>query len=1365
MSASPQANQGLDDGAPLPAAEVPSHTALRDDDDSDGDEDYDNLPSAAAPASLSHIGQHAEENDVKDEEGEPSDDQPEDAGEDGQQDLDEELHPAASTRDLDSTDATAGAAAVSDASGAPAAAGAEEAAEEEDEDEDEDEDAEDDKDDVRGGRNGEADDDQDDDEDEESGDQEEDDRPRKKRKRRRGGAQFLDIEADVDEDEDEEEEEGEEGFVANDNFIVERDARRNRAGSAGPAAGGEADAGDFAQGDFDGDASHRRLDRRRMAQKDQEALELAEELDERYRRHKYTTDVGDDWAPKAMLMPSEKDPRIWGIKCKTGRERDLVLSISRKAVALANSDNAVPLAIISAFQRDSLKGYIYVEANSEQDVRNAVHGLVGLYMNGPNGIFLVDIEEMPDLLRTKQKRVDLQPQGWVRFKRGKYAGDLAQIIAPSENGDEIAVKFIPRIDLAPKDDAVAVGPDGRKRKKGASMPLAFRPPQRLFNSEEISKIYGSKEVQRRPGNVFIFRGDEYHQGFCEKDVRVTALNIEDIKPTIDELTRFQGDAAADANGALDLTQIADAARSLSKTILQPGDHVDIFEGDQKGIYGTVDSITNEVVTITPHTDLDLEGTKIEVPARSVRKRFKEGDHVKVMQGANADETGLVVKVENDVITFLSDLSSTEVSVFAKDVREAAEVGSGINVIAGYELHDLVQLDPQTAGVIIKMERDQFRVLDQTGTVRALKPSQLSGKVQTRFAVATDKDGFDIKPGEVMKETLPNNNSGIDRRGNVLHVYRSMYAFLHSRDLKENGGVFVAYARNLESTAPRPNKPAVGMGMSMGMNPERAAAMAGGAVPNVQVATGVQMGRDHRINRRVAVTRGEHKGHQGIIKDVSGANARVELHSKPKIITVSLDKLKERTDNGELIPLMDRPGGGGGGPGGYGAWNGFSGAGAMGATAANTAPLGGGPGYGGHTPGGPMMGPPPGMGGAGMFSGGRTPAPMYGGGRTPAPMYGGGKTPAPQYGGGKTPAPQYGGATPYGGYGGAPGMGGATPAYGAQYGRTPAYAGGAVAAPGTGATPNPYGAPASGRTPYGALSGGKTPDPRQLAGGRTPAYGAGAGGRTPAYGGGAGNGGRTPAYGAKNGYSAASAPTPAASGGGGSGWDDDEWGGQGAGAPTPAAPREDYQGAPTPYAGAPTPAAGAPTPGAFLSAPTPGFTGAPTPAAYPSGPTPGASGSYGAAAQTPGAGGYYQTPYAGAATNAAEPIEEQDMGGAAMDIPHPSEWVAEQVKIIVKESQFQAGRLTGQHGIVKSRTPSTCTFTLDPYGELVEDFPIGDVEPMMPYAPEQEVLIIAGEGRGERGITKSIDGDEWLVELRNKSSMVVNVAHLVELVTA
>ena len=34
----------------------------------------------------------------------------------------------------------------------------------------------------------------------------------------------------------------------------------------------------------------------------------------------------------------------------------------------------------------------------------------------------------------------------------------------------------------------------------------------------------------------------------------------------------------------------------------------------------------------------------------------------------------------------------QVSVFSKDLREAAEVGTGTNIVGNYELHDLVQIE-------------------------------------------------------------------------------------------------------------------------------------------------------------------------------------------------------------------------------------------------------------------------------------------------------------------------------------------------------------------------------------------------------------------------------------------------------------------------------------------------------------------------------------------------------------------------------------------------------------------------------------------------------------------------------------------------
>ena len=67
----------------------------------------------------------------------------------------------------------------------------------------------------------------------------------------------------------------------------------------------------------------------------------------------------------------------------------------------------------------------------------------------------------------------------------------------------------------------------------------------------------------------------------------------------------------------------------------------------------------DVVTITA-VGVDIDGQKADLPACSVRKTFKLGDHVKVMTGQMADETGLVMSVADNVVT-LSDMSMREVS--------------------------------------------------------------------------------------------------------------------------------------------------------------------------------------------------------------------------------------------------------------------------------------------------------------------------------------------------------------------------------------------------------------------------------------------------------------------------------------------------------------------------------------------------------------------------------------------------------------------------------------------------------------------------------------------------------------------------------
>jgi transcription elongation factor SPT5 len=326
----------------------------------------------------------------------------------------------------------------------------------------------------------------------------------------------------------------------------------------------------------------------------------------------------------------------------------------RKAIDTEYS--ARPLQILSAFQRDSLHGMIYVEARSAKQVNEACQGLVGIYPS--RGVVLVPIEEMASLLQIKKQEVTVTPGSWVRIKRGRYQGDLAQVLDVTENGEDVGLKFIPRIDLNPKDEPTA---DGKKRKKQgtAGANNALRPPQRFFNYEEVVKVYGRKSVARR-NQIYLFQNDQFKDGFIEKDFRLTAIQLDNVNPTLDEITRFtRGQDGAENDTPVDLSIIAEASRKAAIAVLQPGDHVEVFEGEQSGVHGTVQSVEQDIVTITP-VGVDFDGQKVQIPARSVRKRFKPGDHVKVMTGTNVDETGLVVSVSDNIVTFLSDMSLQEV---------------------------------------------------------------------------------------------------------------------------------------------------------------------------------------------------------------------------------------------------------------------------------------------------------------------------------------------------------------------------------------------------------------------------------------------------------------------------------------------------------------------------------------------------------------------------------------------------------------------------------------------------------------------------------------------------------------------------------
>ncbi|KAI5805004.1 hypothetical protein EDC01DRAFT_685735 [Geopyxis carbonaria] len=804
--------------------------------------------------------------------------------------------------------------------------------------------------------NGNDDDEEDDDDEEEDEDEEEE--PQQKR-RRRTLRNFIDDEAAVEDDEEEEEEAAEEGF-----FIANED---------------EPDVAD--RPEFNQDHRHRELDRQHEQQQFEDMEAIALSIKERHGRSKRGRAHDSGLVPRRLLLPSVQDPSIWGLKCRPGKEKETLYSILKKMEEMELGKN--PMTILSAFQREAMLGYIYVEAYKLGDIMDSLRGVSGVYLTAKN--VLVPIKEMPDLMNVV-KTPEILPGAWVRFKRGKYQGDLAQVENILASGLEVRIRMVPRLDYGNSSDRKNMD-DANKRKRGSnfnkSNTVAGRPPQRLFSEIEAAKNH-SKLLQKgttssRGKKNFTYANEEYEDGYLVKDVRLNLITTEQAKPTLSEVAMFASTVEEGAE-TLDLNALA-ASLNSNNSSYQVGDTVEVYDGEQKNVMGKVVSVQNDIVTMHVTSEgNNLRGQKIEVPFKGLRKRFREGDHVKVTGGRYKDETGTVVRIIEDKVTLVTgEENIQEITVFSKDLREANEAGGPSGSI--YDLHDLVQLDAATVACVVKVEKATLRVLDQQGDVRTIVPSQISDKVNRRNAVATDRNGSEIRVGDTVKEI-----AGETRTGVVLHVFRA-FLFLHGRENTENSGVFVCRATNVATIVAKGGRvDAKNTGPDLSkMNPDMLRKGQNGSTQPMMPPPTRVGGRDRTIGQTVTVRQGPYKGLMGIIKDASDTHARVELHTKNRTISIEKVKLGFRDSiTGATKTFQDfvRPGGRGQGGGDF-----------LGSRTPQSAPSWSG---GSRTPQGDHGG-----------SGGRTPAWMANSGsRTPAWMSGsggdGGRTPAYQSGN-KTPA--------------------------------------------------------------------------------------------------------------------------------------------------------------------------------------------------------------------------------------------------------------------------------------------------------------------------------------------------------------------------
>lgn len=723
--------------------------------------------------------------------------------------------------------------------------------------------------------------DEDEDEDDENDDDDEGNglSSNKKRRKRRAANQFIDIEAEVDdEEEDELDEDDEEAELLREQFISDDRGGHVEEGEAGPVD----------------DRLHREYDRRRQEVEDQDAEKLAETLKQRYRKT-HTVYRGDSAtsgpASQKLLMPSINDPSIYAIRCSPGREKDLVRKLYEKKRTLERLNK--PLDILTVFQRDAFRGYVYIEAKRPDAIDKALAGMVNIYVRDK---LLVPVKEYPDLLKqVKSSDVEIVPGIYVRVARGKFKGDLAIVDNLSENGLDVRCKLVPRLDYGRND-----GFD----KEGKRIKLKVRPLPRLF-SEQEARMYDGDHLQPGRGpRGYIYRGDEYIDGFLFKDFKLQFVQTKDVHPTLEELDRFQ--TGNDEEDGLDLAAIAASLKGKNKsdgkqsTAFQPGDKVEIRRGEQAKTVGVVlEATLNEItITVTYSGDPNFINEKLTVPASDLRKIFKEGDHVRIVEGKHFDETGLVINIDGDSVVLVSDQTKQDVRVFANYLVKATDSSSNMDSFnSKYEIKDLVQLNASSVGVIVKAEKGNFEILTAEGRLISMKPSGIASKLKMsrREQVATDRNGLTLNVGDTVKEAMGDKA----REGVIIHVYKNSL-FIHSNDIIENLGIFVTSRMNVNTITTKDSIVSKTLGPDLNrMNPNLKTANAASPTAGLQTKFA---GRDKLIYKDVAVTSGSYKGLMGKVVEADDSYARIELHTKSKKIKVLKNNLNVLI-RGEAIPYL------------------------------------------------------------------------------------------------------------------------------------------------------------------------------------------------------------------------------------------------------------------------------------------------------------------------------------------------------------------------------------------------------------------------------------------------------------------------------
>lgn len=591
-------------------------------------------------------------------------------------------------------------------------------------------------------------------------------------KKKRTKNMFLDVEAAVDEEEEEEEfEDGQDEEFIDEQEIAEAEREYSRLlATQRPKPALEEN--------FDPEAEAQRL--KELYGRSATVSKFLEEVEH---------------LPETLLAPSVSDAKLWLIKCRPGKEKDVIQSIWKRYRDREHADK--PLQITSVISRDHLKGYLYIEAFKQTDVTAALEHIPHVFSSKPS---LVPIEEMMSVLKIPPRQIPVKPDSWIRIKRGKYAGDLAQVIDIDEITEKATVRLVPRLES--------------HLLTGGTKSSASRPEAKLFFPSELPS-HLRRQVSRpiHSRRHWMYHGERFTtDGYLEKDMAWSGLDCEpSLQPSLEEIASFVGLNSNIHNQQIDEPDMGDRLSKLppmtmESTCFFPDDLVRIIEGDLSQQLAKIISISGDNAIVLPR-DPSMS-FHVTIPIRSLRKEFRVGDHVRISgAGKYSGELGLIVSIQDDsqTMTIFLDSSKQQVTVLSRDIVSPDVEHSIVNTatkdtkkgsVTQFQLEDLIAINDQqhTIGIVLNhnIGSDILGILDQNCVIREIEASTCKLQSTRHSAIVYDAYSNQVCIGNKI-QVLHGDHSQL--QGIVAQIYRQS-VFIRTPELYEFGGYLCVKNSNI-----------------------------------------------------------------------------------------------------------------------------------------------------------------------------------------------------------------------------------------------------------------------------------------------------------------------------------------------------------------------------------------------------------------------------------------------------------------------------------------------------------------------------------------------------------------------------------------